>query len=161
MVTYYGMSDKLPNLSYYDSTGQAYGFSKPYSEDRSRMIDEEVSRIINEQYERAKELLRTYAKEHNTLADVLYNREVIFTEDVEHIFGKRKWVSRTDEILKAQQEAEKQQAAAHAKSGSGVSDGKSDVMDVTAVDVTPPPSMPPIPEKDRTEEDKSTNESSK
>ena len=146
MVTYYGMSEKLPNLSYYDSTGQAYGFSKPYSEDRSRMIDEEVSRIINEQYERAKDLLRTYAKEHNTLADVLYNREVIFTEDVERIFGKRKWVSRTDEILKAQQEAEKQEAAARAsRSEDTASDLSAGVVDVAAVDVTPPPSMPPIP----------------
>lgn len=147
MVTYYGMSDKLPNLSYYDSTGQAYGFSKPYSEDRSRMIDEEVSRIINEQYERAKELLRKYAKEHNTLADVLYNREVIFTEDVEQIFGKRKWVSRTDEILKAQQEAEKQQAATKAKTDPDTSsDDSRNIMDVAAVDVTPPPTMPPIPD---------------
>lgn len=146
MVTYYGMSEKLPNLSYYDSTGQAYGFSKPYSEDRSRMIDEEVSRIINEQYERAKDLLRTYAKEHNTLADVLYNREVIFTEDVERIFGKRKWVSRTDEILKAQQEAEKQEAAARAsRPEAAASDLSAGVVDVAAVDVTPPPSMPPIP----------------
>ena len=147
MVTYYGMSQKLPNLSYYDSTGQAYGFSKPYSEDRARMIDEEVSRIINEQYERAKALLRQYAKEHNQLADVLYSREVIFTEDVERIFGKRKWVSRTDEILAAQQAAEKSLEKEKAAEGH-------DVVEVEATEVkvepsktqTPPPaSMPPIP----------------
>ncbi len=106
MVVYYGMSDKLPNLSYYDSTGQDYGFSKPYSDERAKMIDEEVSRIINEQYERAKEILRTYAEGHSKLAEVLISREVIFTEDVEKIFGKRKWRSRTDEIL-ASKPAEK------------------------------------------------------
>lgn len=142
MVVYYGMSERLPNLSYYDSTGQAYGFSKPYSDDRARMIDEEVSRIISEQYERAKSILRDHAKGHNELAEVLYSREVIFTEDVEHIFGKRKWASRTDEILAAQQLAEKQAAEAKAKSASG------DVIDVEAKDVsvtTPPASMPPIP----------------
>ena len=143
MVVYYGMSERLPNLSYYDSTGQAYGFSKPYSDDRARMIDEEVSRIISEQYERAKAILREHAKGHNELAEVLYSREVIFTEDVEHIFGKRKWASRTDEILAAQQLAEKQAAEAKAKSASG--DG---VVDVEAKEVTvttPPASMPPIP----------------
>ena len=142
MVVYYGMSERLPNLSYYDSTGQAYGFSKPYSDDRARMIDEEVSRIISEQYERAKSILREHAKGHNGIAEVLYSREVIFTEDVEHIFGKRKWASRTDEILAAQQLAEKQAAEAKAKSASG------DVIDVEAKDVsvtTPPASMPPIP----------------
>lgn len=104
MVVYYGMSDKLPNICYYDSTGQQYGFSKPYSEDRARMIDEEVSRIISEQYERAKDILRKYAEGHAELAHTLVSREVIFTEDVEKIFGKRPWVSRTDEILAAKSE---------------------------------------------------------
>lgn len=101
MVVYYGMSDKLPNLCYYDSTGQDYGFSKPYSNERARIIDEEVSRIITEQYERAKDLLRKYAEGHHELAETLISREVIFTEDVERIFGKRQWASRTDEILAA------------------------------------------------------------
>lgn len=101
MVVYYGMSDKLPNLCYYDSSGQDYGFSKPYSDERARMIDEEVSRIINEQYERAKVILSKHATGHNKLAEVLISREVIFTEDVEEIFGKRPWTSRTEEILAA------------------------------------------------------------
>ncbi|MCM1406437.1 MAG: hypothetical protein NC210_08455, partial [[Clostridium] fimetarium] len=105
MVVYYGMSDRLPNLSYYDSSGQNYGFSKPYSDDRARLIDEEVSRIINEQYERAKAILKEHAEGHNKLAEVLFTREVIFTEDVELIFGKRQWASRTDEILAAQKAA--------------------------------------------------------
>lgn len=101
MVVYYGMSDKLPNLCYYDSTGQEYGFSKPYSDERAKMIDEEVSRIIAEQYERAKAILKEHAEGHHKLAETLITREVIFTEDVEKIFGKRPWISRTDEILAA------------------------------------------------------------
>ncbi|MCM1035744.1 MAG: ATP-dependent zinc metalloprotease FtsH [Bacteroides sp.] len=99
MVVYYGMSDKLPNLSYYDSTGQDYGFTKPFSDERARIIDDEVSRIIAEQYERAKELLRRHADGHHRLTEVLINREVIFTQDVVDIFGERPWKSRTDEIL--------------------------------------------------------------
>ncbi|MDE5979016.1 MAG: hypothetical protein K2G84_03145, partial [Muribaculaceae bacterium] len=172
MVVYYGMSKNLPNLSYYDSTGQAYGFSKPYSDQRAKEIDEEVSRIINEQYERAKQILREQAAGHNKLAEVLFTREVIFTEDVEKIFGKRKWASRTDEILAAQQAAEKARMAEkqEAESASADTDGGSAVEDVEATDVssaevkpaagedsaqtssdekpvTPPDDIPPIPKK--------------
>ncbi len=99
MVVYYGMSDRLPNLSYYDSTGQDYGFTKPYSNQRAQIIDEEVSRIIAEQYARAKDILLKHAEGHGKLTDVLINREVIFTQDVIDIFGERPWKSRTDEIL--------------------------------------------------------------
>lgn len=99
MVVYYGMSERLPNLSYYDSTGQDYGFTKPYSNERAKIIDDEVSRIISEQYERAKEILRKYAEGHHKLTEVLITREVIFTQDVIDIFGERPWKSRTDEIL--------------------------------------------------------------
>lgn len=105
MVVYYGMSSDLPNISYYDSTGQQYGFTKPYSENRAEQIDREVSRIIAEQYARAKELLTAQAKGHGELADILVTREVIFTEDVEKIFGKRQWSSRTEEILSAAENA--------------------------------------------------------
>ena len=101
MVVYYGLSERLPNLSYYDSTGQNYGFTKPYSEERAKIIDEEVSRIISEQYERAKQILRDNATGHQELTEVLLSREVIYTEDVERIFGKRPWTSRTEEILAA------------------------------------------------------------
>lgn len=153
MVVYYGMSDRLPNLSYYDSTGQNYGFSKPYSEDRARMIDEEVSRIVNEQYERAKAILRQYAEGHNKLADVLYSREVIFTEDVEQIFGKRKWVSRTDEILAAQQSAEKNVAAAKDEKANDAEAPA--VEDVEATEVTPPADIPPVPGKKQKESESS------
>ncbi len=99
LVVYYGMSEKLPNVSYYDSTGSEYGFSKPYSEERSRIIDEEVSRVLNEQYARAKDILMHYKDGHAQLTQELFDREVIFTADVEAIFGKRQWVSRADEIL--------------------------------------------------------------
>lgn len=130
MVVYYGMSDKMPNISYYDSTGQDYGFSKPYSDDRARLIDEEVSRIVNEQYERAKDILRQHAEGHARLADVLIQREVIFTEDVENIFGKRQWTSRTDEILAARDAAKDKAEDA-------------EVIDVVATDL--PADMPPMP----------------
>ena len=105
MVVYLGMSDKLPNINYYDSSGQDWGFTKPYSEETARMIDQEVQNIINEQYERAKSILKEHAEGHNKLAQVLLEREVIYTEDVEHIFGKRAWVSRSEEILELQEKA--------------------------------------------------------
>lgn len=106
MVVYYGMSDRLPNLSYYDSSGQDSIFTKPYSNDRAQIIDEEVSRIITEQYERAKSILSQYAAGHKELADTLINREVIYTADVERIFGPRPWVSRTDEIFGSRDDSE-------------------------------------------------------
>ncbi len=134
MVTYFGMSDRLPNISYYDSSGQNYGFTKPYSESRAQLIDDEVSRIIAEQYERAKQLLKDKAKGHGELTDVLLTREVIFTEDVEQIFGKRPWTSRTEEIMN--QSADDSQADDEAKES-----GSSEVIDVDGknVTVTPPP----------------------
>ncbi len=100
MVTYYGMSDKLPNISYYDTSGEAYGFTKPYSETRAQDIDHEVQAIIDSQYERARQLLRQYEAGHHALADLLQQREVIYTEDAERIFGPRQWQSRTEAILK-------------------------------------------------------------
>ena len=116
MVVYFGMSEKLPNLNYYDSTGQDWGFTKPYSEETSRMIDQEVQKIISEQYERAKKILFENKEGHHALAQVLLEREVIYTEDVEHIFGKRAWVSRSQEILELQEKAnnsKQEQAAAN------------------------------------------------
>lgn len=112
MVTYFGMSERLSNLSYYDSTGQDFGFSKPYSEDTAKLIDAEVKRIIDTQYERAKEILRNNKEGHAKLAQILLDREVIYTEDVEQIFGKRPWVSRSEEILDAQNKANKAAAEA-------------------------------------------------
>lgn len=99
LVLVYGMSDKLPNLNYNDSTGQEMGFTKPYSDETAQIIDSEVKRIVNEQYERAKSILRKYSKQHNEIRDMLVEKEVIFHDDVEKILGKRQWKSRTDEIL--------------------------------------------------------------
>lgn len=110
MVVYFGMSDKLPNLNYYDSTGQDWGFTKPYSDDTARLIDQEVQAIISEQYERAKRILSEQTEGHNNLAQVLLEREVIYTEDVEHIFGKRAWISRSQEILELQEKANNKNA---------------------------------------------------
>lgn len=112
MVVYFGMSKRLPNLCYYDSTGQEWGFTKPYSDETAMLIDNEVQQIINEQYERAKQLLTTYAEGHHQLAKVLLEREVIYAEDVEHIFGKRPWVSRSQEILELQEKANNEKAVA-------------------------------------------------
>ncbi|MBR0025295.1 MAG: ATP-dependent zinc metalloprotease FtsH [Muribaculaceae bacterium] len=95
MVTYYGMSEELPNVSYYDSS-ENYGFTKPYSEERAERIDKEVQAIIDQEYKRAREILETYTEGHHALAKLLLEREVIYTEDAEKIFGKRKWTSRLD-----------------------------------------------------------------
>ena len=105
MVVYFGMSDKLPNLNYYDSTGQDWGFTKPYSEETAKLIDTEVQKIINEQYDRAKRILSENKEGHSKLAQVLLDREVIYSEDVEHIFGKQAWISRSQEILELQEKA--------------------------------------------------------
>ncbi len=98
MVAYLGMSDKLSNVCYYDAQGE-YSFTKPYSERTSELIDAEVQRLINEQYNRAKQLLSDNAAKHNELANLLVEREVIFTEDVERIFGARPWKSRADVLM--------------------------------------------------------------
>jgi len=111
MVMMYGMSDKLPNVNYNDSTGQDYGFQKPYSEETARLIDEEVIRIINEQYERAKSILREYAAQHNEIRDLLVKKEVIYNEDVKNILGPRKWKSRTDEIIAINKKEEEKRKA--------------------------------------------------
>lgn len=99
MVVYYGMSDKLPNVSYYDSTGQSdMSFNRPYSESRAQVIDSEVSAMIEEQYARAKQILTEHAEEHKRLAELLLEREVIFADDLEQIYGKRQWDNRGEEV---------------------------------------------------------------
>ena len=111
LVLVYGMSDKLPNLNYSDSTGQDYGFTKPYSEETAKTIDEEVKRIVNEQYERAQDILRKYASQHNQIRDLLVKQEVIFHDDVQNILGPRKWKSRTDEIIELNKKEEEKRIA--------------------------------------------------
>lgn len=151
MVVYYGMSDKLPNISYYDSTGQEYGFNKPFSDDRAKMIDEEVSRIISEQYERAKSILKQYAEGHEQLANILITREVIFTEDVENIFGKRQWASRTDEILAAKsadaKEAEMKEIAENAEVAQERNTKAEELQDSEDEEKSYPANMPPLPQE--------------
>ena len=97
MIAYAGMSEKMPNLCYYSNDD--YSFSKPYSEHTAELIDKEVQTMINEQYARAKALLEKHREGHNQLAQLLIEREVIFAEDVEKIFGKRPWTSRSEEIM--------------------------------------------------------------
>ncbi|MEA5081199.1 MAG: ATP-dependent zinc metalloprotease FtsH [Dysgonamonadaceae bacterium] len=99
MISYMGMSEKLPNLSYYDSSGQDYTFSKPYSDNTAQLIDFEVKAMIAEQYERAKKLLLEHAEGHGKLSTILIEKEIIYADDLEHIFGKRPWISRSQEIL--------------------------------------------------------------
>lgn len=103
MIAYAGMSDKLPNLCYYSN--DEYSFNKPYSEHTAELIDQEVQKMINEQYARAKALLQEHKEGHNQLAQLLIDREVIFAEDVEKIFGKRPWASRSEEIMAAEEKA--------------------------------------------------------
>jgi len=102
MVAYYGMSDKLKDVSFYDSTGRyEYGFTKPYSEETAKIIDKETEAIIAEQMKRAKQILTEHAEQHHELAEMLVEREVITHEDVERVLGQRKWKSRGDEIIAA------------------------------------------------------------
>ena len=105
MIAYAGMSDKLPNICYYNN--QEFQFQRPYSETTAKIMDDEVLKMINEQYARAKEILLEHKEGHNQLAELLISREVIFAEDVEHIFGKRPWTSRSQEIMEANEAIEK------------------------------------------------------
>ncbi len=109
MVAFAGMSDKLPNVCYYNNA--EYQFQKPYSETTAKIMDDEVMRMINEQYERAKQILTEHKEGHAQLAQLLIDREVIFAEDVEKIFGKRPWTSRAEELLEAQMKADAERMA--------------------------------------------------
>ena len=117
MIAYLGMSEKLPNLCYYNN--EEYSFNRPYSEKTAELIDEEVKNMVNEQYERDKKILSDHKDGHQRLSQLLIDREVIFAEDVEEIFGKRPWASRSEEIsankisedLKKAEEAAAKEAA--------------------------------------------------
>ena len=109
MIAFAGMSDKLPNICYYNNA--EYQFQKPYSETTAKIMDDEVLRMINEQYERAKQILTEHKEGHAQLAQLLIDREVIFAEDVEKIFGKRPWTSRAEELLEAQMKADAERMA--------------------------------------------------
>lgn len=105
MIAYAGMGKHLPNISFYNN--QEYQFQRPYSESTAKLIDEEVLEMVNEQYERAKQILTEHKEGHLVLAEMLIRSEVIFAEDVEKIFGKRPWVSRSQEILNDEAEYER------------------------------------------------------
>src|SRR5574344_1170997 len=109
MVAYAGMSDKLPNICYYNNN--AYQFQRPYSETTAKVMDEEVLKMVNEQYDRAKAILTEHKEGHAQLAQMLVEREVIFAEDVEKIFGKRPWTSRAEELIEAQMRADAERMA--------------------------------------------------
>jgi cell division protease FtsH len=109
MIAYAGMSDRLPNLCYYDN--QEYAFQRPYSDATARLIDEEVLKMVNSQYDRAKQILTEHKDGHARLAQLLIDREVIFAEDVEKIFGKRPWTSRAEELIEAQMRADAERMA--------------------------------------------------
>ena len=134
MVAYMGMSDALPNVCYYEN--QEYGFTKPYSEKTAEQIDAEVHRLIAEQYERAKRILTENSDKHAQLADLLVEREVIYREDVERIFGPRPWKSRADELLELQEQENRaraeQMAEEHARK-------KAESANQTDTQTPPPP----------------------
>ena len=111
MIAFAGMSDSLPNICYYNNN--EYNFQRPYSETTAKVMDDEVLKMINGQYERAKQILKEHEEGHAKLAQLLVEREVIFAEDVEKIFGKRPWASRSEELLEAQQRAEAEAMAEH------------------------------------------------
>ncbi len=108
MIAYAGMGEELPNICYYNQEAQ---FQRPYSDTTAKVIDDEVLKMVNEQYARAKEILTEHKEGHNALAELLISREVIFAEDVERIFGKRPWVSRSQEIMNESNELEAIQEA--------------------------------------------------
>ena len=109
MIAYAGMGDKLPNVCYYNNA--EYQFQRPYSETTAKIMDDEVLKMINEQYERAKRILMEHRDGHAQLAQILVDREVIFAEDVEKIFGKRPWTSRAEELIEAQMKADAERMA--------------------------------------------------
>ena len=99
LISYYGMSEKIGNLSYYDSSGQSqYNFSKPYSEKTAEIMDSEVKSIVEKQYQRALKIIQKNKDGLTQLGELLIEQEVIFAEDLEKIFGKRQWTPRSTEI---------------------------------------------------------------
>lgn len=109
MVAYTGMSDKLPNICYYNN--DEYSFQRPYSETTAKVIDDEVLKIVNDQYQRAKQLLTEHKEGHAALAQLLFDKEVIYREDVEKILGKRQWTSRSEVLIKENERIEAERKA--------------------------------------------------
>jgi cell division protease FtsH len=137
MIAYAGMGEKLPNLCYYNN--QEYQFQKPYSEHTAELIDEEVKKLIAIEYERAKKVIAEHKEGHRQLAQILMDREVIFAEDVENIFGKRPWTSRTDELMAANaasknEEQQKSNDDSNSENETSTSDTNADIIRQKAID---------------------------
>ncbi len=122
MVSIYGLNDKIGNISYYDSRGQDM-FTKPYSDDRARIIDEEVSKMIESQYQRALELLAENKDKLTELAEKLLSSEVIFKEDLVEIFGERMW-DKKEEIEEKITETEEKEAEEEIESSKTADESK-------------------------------------
>ena len=131
MIAYLGMSEELPNLCYYSN--DEYTFNRPYSEKTAELIDSAVKKMVNEQYERAKKILSEHKEGHNKLAQLLIDKEVIFAEDVENIFGKRPWASRSEEIIanKVSEEQKKAEAEAAQKAAEAEQEVKNEAKENT------------------------------
>jgi cell division protease FtsH len=116
MITVYGLSEKIGNITYYDSSGQSdYTFTKPYSEETARIIDKEISVLIETQYQRAQKILKKHKKELTILAELLLEKEVIFSDDLEKIFGKRPFVKEPLVTRKEAQSAKNKEKDAEEK----------------------------------------------
>lgn len=114
MVAYLGMSDEIPNICYYGN--EEYSFNKPYSEKTAEQIDVEVRKLIAEQYERAKRILSEHKEGHAQMVELLMDKEMILTDDVERILGKRKWLSRSEELILATEKSNKEKEAKQSES---------------------------------------------
>ena len=144
MIAFAGMGDQLPNLCYYNSQEQ---FHKPYSEKTAELIDNEVKALIADQYERAKRMLLEYKDGHRELANLLMEREVIFAEDAERIFGKRAWASRSEEIMEvepAKSPEPKKRKVAEAEIKEEVTEVVTEVVVEQSVQVEQPEEVAPV-----------------
>lgn len=157
MVAYLGMSEQLSNLCYYNNQES---FTKPYSEKTAEKIDEEVKKLIQEQYDRAKRILTEHQEGHNRLAQLLVDREVIFTEDVESIFGKRPWKSRADEILEEERKSLADNTAAEEQVANDPA-GKEEAPAANEEGTVQEDSSRLLPQEATTTEEKESNEEKK
>ena len=139
MVSVYGLSKKIGNISYYDSTGQSdYSFSKPYSEKTAELIDEEVQNLVETAYKRTLEILSENKDKLTQLADKLLEKEVIFRDDLELIFGKSKF---EDELKEEKKISKKNGVAKDKKKSASVKDNNKIQAETSEEDkVTPTPS---------------------
>jgi len=136
MVTIYGLNEKIGNISYYDSSGQQeYTFNKPYSEQTARTIDEEVKKMIDEAYVKTKGLLQNHKEHLHQLASRLLEREVIFKEDLEQIFGPRQWEDRSEQLMSVVTPPNR------TTNGAAIAPEK-EVIPAKAPEGTPPPALP-------------------